>query len=45
MAVDAVSGGEINSYRFVRTREPFDVDVVVSAAAEPYAVHGPAEPS
>jgi hypothetical protein len=37
MAVDAIPGGGIDSYRLVTTRQPFDVDLVVSAAGEPYA--------
>jgi pimeloyl-ACP methyl ester carboxylesterase len=37
MAVDAIPGGPINSYRMVTSRQPFDVDLVVSAAGEPYA--------
>jgi hypothetical protein len=37
MALDAVSGGDVDWWRWVTGGDPFDIDVVITAAGEPYA--------
>lgn len=37
MAVDAVSGGAVDTWRYVMGGNPFDMDIVITAAGEPYA--------
>jgi hypothetical protein len=37
VAVDAIPGGGVDQWRVVANSNPFDIDVVVSAAGEPYA--------
>jgi hypothetical protein len=39
MAVDAIPGGSINQWRWWLGGSPFDIDIVVTAAGEPYAAY------